>query len=217
MSIRIIIADDHRLVREGLRSLVEKQPDMEVIAEAEDGRTMLKLAQEMLPNIAIVDVAMPDLNGIEATRQIIDIAPSVKVLALSMYSDRRLVAGMLSAGASGYLLKDCAFEELVQAVRTVVAGQIYLSPTIAQIVARNYIDRLEKMDSSAFALLTTREREVLQLLAEGKTVKEIAYHLNLSVKTIETYRQRMMDKLYMHSIAELTKYAIREGLTSLDE
>lgn len=217
MSIRIIIADDHRLVREGLRSLLEKQPDMEVIAEAEDGRTMLKLAQEMLPNIAIMDVAMPDLNGIEATHQIRDIAPGIKVLALSMYSDRRLVAGMLSAGASGYLLKDCAFEELVQAVRTVVAGQIYLSPTIAQIVARNYIDRLEKMDSSAFALLTTREREVLQLLAEGKTVKEIAYHLNLSVKTIETYRQKIMDKLYIHSIAELTKYAIREGLTSLDE
>ena len=217
MSIRIIIADDHRLVREGLRSLLEKQPDMEVIAEAEDGRTMLKLAQEMLPNIAIMDVAMPDLNGIEATHQIIDIAPGVKVLALSMYSDRRLVAGMLSAGASGYLLKDCAFEELVQAVRTVVAGQIYLSPTIAQIVARNYIERLEKMDSSAFALLTTREREVLQLLAEGKTVKEIAYHLNLSAKTIETYRQQIMGKLYIHSIAELTKYAIREGLTSLDE
>lgn len=217
MSIRIIIADDHRLVREGLRSLLEKQPDMEVIAEAEDGRTMLKLAQEMLPNIAIMDVAMPDLNGIEATHQIIDIVPGVKVLALSMYSDRRLVAGMLSAGASGYLLKDCAFEELVQAVRTVVAGQIYLSPTITQIVARNYIERLEKMDSSAFALLTTREREVLQLLAEGKTVKEIAYHLNLSAKTIETYRQQIMDKLYIHSIAELTKYAIREGLTSLDE
>jgi len=124
---------------------------------------------------------------------------------------------MLSAGASGYLLKDCAFEKLVQAVRTVVTGQIYLSPTISQIVARNYIDRLEKMHSSAFALLTTREREVLQLLAEGKTVKEIAYHLNLSAKTIETYRQQIMDKLYIHSIAELTKYAIREGLTSLDE
>lgn len=217
MRIRIIIADDHKMVREGLRSLLEKQPDMEVIGEAENGRTMLKLVQDMSPNMIIMDVAMPDLNGIEATQKVMAKMPSVKVLALSMYSDKRFVAGMLRAGALGYLLKDCAFDELVRAVHTVIAGQIYLSPAIAEIVVKNYIHRLEKTNSSAFSVLTTREREVLQLLAEGNSAKEIAYHLNLSVKTVETYRHQIIDKLRVHSIAELTKYAIRQGLTPLDK
>ena len=216
MSIRVLIADDHRLVREGLRALLEKQPDLEVVGEAEDGRTALKLVQETRPDIVVMDVAMPDLNGIEATRQIVARVPGVKVLALSMYADRRFISEMLSAGAAGYLLKDCAFDEVAGAIRSVAAHQTYLSPRIAGIVVKNWVHRLEKTDSSAFWLLTPREREVLQLLAEGQTTKSIAAKLHLSVKTIETHRQRIMNKLSVRSVAELTKYAVREGLTSLE-
>ena len=214
MSIRVLLADDHRIVRQGLRGLIEKQPDMEVVAEAEDGRTVLTLVEELLPSVVIMDVSMPDLNGIEATRQLIAKLPDIKVIALSMYSDRRFIMGMLSAGASGYLPKDCAFEELAQAIRAVAADRTYLSPTIVDIVVKNYFHHLEKADFSAFSILTAREREVLQLLTEGRTTKESAQHLGLSVKTIETHRQTIMNKLGIHSIAELTKYAIREGLTS---
>ena len=205
------------MVREGLRGLLENQPDMEVIAEAGDGRAALRLIQETSPDVVVMDVVMPDLNGIEATRQVIVRAPGVKVIALSMYSDTRFITGMLSAGASGYVLKDCAVEELVQAIHTVVENQTYLSPGITQIVVRDYIDHLDKMRPSAFSLLTAREREVIQLLAEGMTMKEIAYQLDLGVKTVETHRQQIMEKLDTHSIAELTKYAIREGLTSLEK
>ncbi len=217
MSIRVLIADDHKIVREGLRSLLEKQPDMEVVAEAEDGRIALSLVQETLPNVVIMDVAMSNLNGIEATRQIMIKAPGTKVIALSMYSDRRFIMGMLNAGASGYLLKDCAFEELAEAIRTVATDRTYLSPAIVDIVVKNYIRQLEKANATAFSFLTPREREVLQLLAEGRTVKEIARHLSLSIKTIETYRHQIMHKVDIHSVAELTKYAIREGLTSLEK
>ncbi len=216
MSIRIILVDDHKIVRQGLRSLLEKQPDMEVVTEAENGFGTLSLVEKTTPNIIIMDVAMPGLNGIETTRQIIAKIPNVKVIALSMYSDRRFIMGMLSAGASGYLHKDCAFEELVQAIRTVAAGRTYLSPGIVDIVVKDYFHHMEKTDSSDLSTLTSREREVLQLLAEGSTVKEISLHLSLSVKTIETHRQQIMNKLNIHSIAKLTKYAIREGLTSLD-
>ena len=216
MSIKVLLADDHRIVREGLRVLLETEADMEVIAEAEDGLVLFGLVQEMLPDIVIMDVAMPNLNGIEATRRIIGTAPGIKVLALSMYSDRQFVIGMLSAGASGYLLKDCAFEELVQAIRAVAANRTYLSPGITDIVVKEYLHHLEKTSSSAFSVLTVREREVLQLLAEGRTVGEIARDLCLSVKTIETHRQHIMNKLNIHSIARLTKYAVSEGLTSLE-
>ena len=217
MSIRILLADDHKIMRQGLRSLLESEADMEVIAEAEDGLALLGLVQEMLPDIVIMDVAMPNLNGIEATRQIIGRAPGIKVLALSMYSDRRFITSMLSAGASGYLPKDCAFEELVQAIRAIAADQTYLSPRIADIVVKEYVHQLKKTNSSVFSVLTARQREVLQLLAEGKTIKEIARDLCLSVKTIETHRQQIKNKLSIHSIAELTKYAISEGLTSLEK
>ncbi|UCH43520.1 MAG: response regulator transcription factor [Dehalococcoidales bacterium] len=217
MSIRILLAEDHKMVREGLRGLLESQPDMEVVAEAGDGRAAMQLVQETSPDVVVMDVVMPDLNGIEATRQVVVRSPGVKVVALSMYSDTRFITGMLSAGASGYVLKDCAIEELVQAIHTVAENQTYLSPGITQIVVRDYIDHLDKMRPSAFSLLTAREREVLQLLAEGMTMKEIAYQLDLGVKTVETHRQQIMEKLDTHSIAELTKYAIREGLTSLDK
>jgi len=216
MSIRILLVDDHRIVREGLRGLLEKEADMQVVAEAEDGTTVLRLVEEMSPNIVIMDIAMPNLNGIEATRQIITRAPGIKVLALSMYSDKRFVMGMLSAGASGYLPKDCAFEELIQAIRVVAADGTYLSPRIVDIVVKNYFHHLEKTDYSAFFILSARERQVLQLLAEGRSVKEIACDLCLSAKTVETHRQHIMNKLNIRNIAKLTKYAISEGLTSLE-
>lgn len=215
MDIRVILADDHKIVRDGLRTLLEKQPEIKVVAESEDGRTTVKLAKKLTPEVVIMDIAMPDLNGIEATRQIIAEQPNVKVIALSMHSDRRFVSEMLKAGASAYLMKDCAFEELVIAIRTVVGNKVYLSPAIAGIVIENYIQRTAKSETSVFSLLSDREREVLQLMAEGKTTKGIASYLNVSIKTIETHRMNIMAKLDIHSIAELTKYAIREGLTSL--
>lgn len=216
MSIRILLADDHKIVREGLKALLEKQSGMEVIAEAEDGRTTVKLVLELSPDVVIMDVGMPDMNGIEATRQIIANAPGVKVVGLSMHSDRRFVVEMLKAGARGYMLKDCAFEELANAILAVASNRTYLSPEIANIVIRDYAHLLSKEDLSVFSILTVREREVLQLLSEGKTTRECASCLKVSVKTVETHRQQIMNKLNIHSIAELTKYAIREGLTSLD-
>ena len=216
MKTKIILADDHKIIREGLRSLLEKQPEMEVIAEAHDGLTTVRLVQKLLPDIVIMDIGMPDMNGIEATRQIMTETKGVKVIALSMHSDRRFVLQMLKVGASGYLLKDSAFEELISAIHTVMANQPYLSPKITDVVVKEYLHGLPKNESTVFTILTAREREVLQLLAEGKTTKQIASALNISVKTIETHRQQIMEKLNMHSIAELTKYAIREGLTSLE-
>jgi len=216
MNIKILVADDHKIVRDGLRTLIEKENGMEVIAEAEDGRAAVKQAKKLLPDIVIMDITMPDLNGIDATRAIFEEAPGVKVIALSMHSDRRFVSGMLEAGASAYLLKDSAFEELATAIRAVVANQIYLSPKIADIVVRRFVSKSASTERSAFTELTKREREVLQLLAEGVSTKEIAGRLNLSVKTVETHRANTMDKLDIHTISKLVKYAIREGLTSLE-
>lgn len=216
MKIRILIADDHKIVRDGLRALLEKQTGMEVIAEAENGRKAVQLARELHPDIVIIDIGMPDLNGIDAARQIIAEVDRVKVIALSMHSDKRFVAQMFKAGASAYLLKDCAFEELAQAVNVVVAGQTYLSPEIAGPVMDDYVRHLTTTDSSGFSVLTAREREVLQLLAEGRATKEVAAELHVSIKTIETHRQQIMNKLRVRSLADLTKYAIREGLTSLE-
>jgi DNA-binding NarL/FixJ family response regulator len=197
MSTKVLIADDHQIMREGLRAMLEKEYDLTVVGEADNGRMTLRLARELAPDVIIMDVAMPDLNGIEATRQIIAELPSVKIIALSMHDDRRFVLNMLKAGAAGYMLKDCAFKDLAKAIRAVRANKTYLSD-----------------ESSAFQLLSPREREVLQLIAEGKTSPKIAELLHISVKTVETHRQQIMVKLKIKSIAELTKYAIREGLTS---
>jgi len=216
MSIRVLLGDDHRIVREGLRILLEKEPDIEVIGEAEDGHSTVELARKLKPQIVVMDITMPDLNGIEATYEITKEVPGVKVLALSMHVDKRFVEKMLRAGATGYLPKDCAYEELVRAVHTVASNETYLSPTIADMVRRDYLRQGPKADTSVFSILTLRERKVLQLMAEGKTTKAIASHLEVSVKTIETHRQHVMQKLNLHSLAELTKYAIREGLTSLE-
>jgi DNA-binding NarL/FixJ family response regulator len=217
MSIKIILADDHKIVRQGLRNLIEKQSGMKVVAEAEDGRTAVQLAGELLPDVVIMDIAMAGLNGIEATRQILGKTPNIKVIALSMHSDRRFVVEMLKAGASGYLLKDCAFEELATAIHAVMTGKVYLGPRLADLVVREYIHLFQKKEFSVFTILSPREREVLQLLAEGKPTREIASKLQVSVKTVETHRQQIVGKLDIHSIAELTKYAIREGLTSLEK
>jgi len=204
-----MLADDHKIMRDGLRALLEKEPDIEVIGEAENGQTAIQMAQELLPDIVIMDVLMPDLNGIEATQQIIAGVPSVKVVALSMYSERRSVVSTLKAGASVYLIKDCAAEELVYAIRAVALGRYYLSPSM------NDIQRFENEGTGGFSALTVREREVLRLLAEGRSAREIADQLSVSPKTIEMHRSKIMEKLNIHSVAELTKYAISEGITSL--
>ncbi len=215
MSIKVILADDHKIMRDGLRSLLENEPDIEVVAEAEDGRIAVQQVQELSPDIVLMDVSMHNLNGIEATRQIVARHPDVKVLALSMYSDKSYVAGILSAGASGYLLKDSAFDELFKAIRVVISGQFYLSSSVADIVTKDYVRYLSSAsDSSARSVLTPRELEVLQLLAEGKSKKQVSLQLQMNVKTVETHRQNIMEKLDIYNIAELTKYAIREGLTS---
>lgn len=198
-----MVADDHKIMRDGLRTLIEKEPGMEVVGDAEDGREALKRVRELKPDVVIMDVTMPNLNGIEATRQIAANLPEVKVIALSMHNDRLFVERMLLAGASGYLTKDCALEELARAIRTVTDDKTYLSPNVAGVVIDGYKKlRMSPEGSSAFFLLTPREREVLQLLAEGKSTKQTAAALHVSVKTVETHRRQIMIKLGMKSIAE---------------
>lgn len=213
---RVLLADDHKILRQGLRTLLEQETDIQIVGEAENGRSSVRLAGELTPDIVIMDVAMPDLNGIDATRRITEAQPSARVLALSMHSDGRYVRGMLQAGARGYILKDCAAEELTRAIRTVMANQIYVSPGVTGTIVNDYVRQLSSSDAGETATLTRREREVLQLLAEGGSTAQIAGQLHLSVKTVETHRKHIMDKLSLRSIAELTKYAIREGITALD-
>ena len=214
MSIKILLADDHKIVSDCLKPLINKQPDMKVVGEAENGRRVVALAKKLNPNVVIMDIAMPDLNGIEATRQIVAKCPGVKIITLSMNSDRRYVQGMLRAGASGYLTKSCSLEELISAIRIVAANKKYLSPDISGVViSESLVQSSDK--PSASSILTMREREVLQLLAEGKTVKHIASQLYLSIRTVHTHRTKIMKKLNIESVAELTKYALREGMTSL--
>lgn len=215
MAVKIILADDHRLMREGLRSLLESQPGIEVVAVAENGRETLRLVRKYKPDVVVMDISMPDLNGIDATRQIISEFPKVKIIALSMHTNKKFVSEMLTAGASGYLVKDSALEELSNAINIVMSNKVYLSPAIARVVVEDYRGSKSPGDIISPVSLSPREREVLQLIAEGKSTKEIADGLHLSVKTIETHRMQIMDKLNIHSIAELTKYAIREGLTTL--
>jgi DNA-binding NarL/FixJ family response regulator len=217
MSLRILLADDHKITRQGLRSLLEKQQDMEVVAEAENGREAIRLAAEMAPDVVIMDITMPDMNGVEATRQILIKSPDIKIIGLSMHSDTVFVTEMLKSGAAGYLIKDCAFEELVRAIRTVFENKVYLSPSISGVVVEDYIQRLSQTSFTGSDILSDREREVLQLMAEGNSTKRIAAKLHISVKTVETHRRQIMSKLDIHTVAELTKYAIRKGLTSLEK
>ncbi len=216
MPIRILLADDHQIIRDGLRALLEKKSDNIIVGEAETGEVALKLARELSPHLIIMDVSMPDLNGIETTRKIIRELPGIKVIALSMHADKKYVSEMLSAGASGYLLKDCAFKEVSVAIETVMRNRKYLSPAITGVVLDDYVSKLETEQAIQPSKLSPKEKEILQLIAEGHTTKEIAVRLNVSGKTIDTHRQSIMTKLNLHSIADLTKYAIREGLTSLE-
>jgi len=215
MVTRIILADDHRILREGICSLVATLPEVEIVGEADDGRKTVDLARKLVPDIVVMDIGMPNLNGIEATKAIKAEIPTVKVIALSMHSDARYVAEMLKAGASGYMLKDSAFEELAEALRVVMTGRVYLSPGMNDAVMNDYVRRLSEGSPRAALDLSPREKEVLQLLAEGLSTKEIADRLHVSAKTADTHRQRVMNKLGLRSVAELTKYAVREGLSSL--
>jgi DNA-binding NarL/FixJ family response regulator len=216
MNIKILLADDHEIVRYGLRSLIEEQPDMEVVGDAENGRKAIILAHRLKPDVVIMDITMPDMNGIEATRRIRKEMPDVNIIVLSMHHKKQFVIDMLKAGASGYILKTKVHEDLIRAIKAAVTGEVYLSSKITGIVAHDIASNLPTSDKSAYAILTPREREVLQLISEGKSTKESALHLNVSIKTIESTRRQIMQKLDIHNVADLTKYAINEGITSLD-
>lgn len=215
MKIKILLVDDHKILRDGICSIVKGYPDMEVIGEAADGNIAMRLVKELSPDVVIMDISMPNLNGIDATRKIIADNPKIKVIALSMHHDKQFVSEIFKAGASGYLLKDCAFDELEHAVRIVMDGKTYINPEIASLVIESLVSQPQATSQKAFSLLTDREREVLQLIAEGESTKEIASHLSVSSKTIESHRRQVMGKLNIRNVAELTKYAIREGLTSI--
>ncbi len=216
MGIRILIADDHQIMRQGLKTLFEKEPGMEVVAEAEDGRRTIHLARELMPHVVIMDPELPDLNGAEACRELLGQLPQLKIVALSNQTDRRFVVSLLKAGVQGYLLlKDCSFENLVRAIRLALANRTYLSPGVAEVVNTSQIDRVVCRFGNS-SELTRRELEILQLLSEGKRSAQIARALGISIKTVDTHRQQVMQKLGTKSIAELTKYALRKGLTSLE-
>jgi NarL family two-component system response regulator LiaR len=210
--IRVVVADDHALIRSGLRRLLERVADVEVVGEASDGRQALEVVSEQQPDVVLMDVAMPTMNGVDATSRISVEVPATRVIALSGHSEQRLVRDMLAAGARGYVPKNSTPEELVLAIRRVAEGQSYLSGEAANVLVHDYVLRVRQNEGP---LLTMREREVLQLLAEGHNAKAIAKRLGVSIKTVESHRSRIMAKLDLHSVAELTKYAIREGITAL--
>jgi DNA-binding NarL/FixJ family response regulator len=213
---RILLADDHTMFRQGLKTLLESKPDLQVVGEAADGRQAIELVEKTNPDVIIMDISMPGLNGVEATRKIINMHPGAKIVGLSMHTDRRYTSEVLKAGAAAYLPKDGAFEELEHALHAVLTGEVYLSPRVAAGLVDDYVRQPRDARPTAFERLTAREREVLQLMAEGQATKEIAATLHVSVKTVETHRRQIMEKLNIYSVAELTKYAIREGLTSIE-
>lgn len=216
MGIRIVLADDHVIFLAGLRALLRAQPAMEVVGEARSGTDAVRVARDTGPDVVLMDVSMPGMNGVEATRQIVAGRPETRVLCLSMHADERFVAAVLQAGAAGYLHKDCDVQELVGAIRAVAAGRGYLSSSVAGLVIRGYTAHGPDTGSSTYSLLSDREREVLQLIAEGRPTKEIAARLHLSPKTVATHREHVMHKLEIHSVAGLTKYAVRHGLTTVE-
>jgi DNA-binding NarL/FixJ family response regulator len=213
MPVKILIADDHKIVRDGLTALIDKEADFEVVGQAANGRQAVKGVRAQQPDVVIMDLSMPEMNGIDAASEILEEFPQCKIIILSMHTDKRFVNGALQAGVSGFLLKECAYKELNNAVRAVCNNQSYLSPQIAHLVVDSYRQQL-KSENKAEAL-TTKEREVLQLLSEGHQTKEIAEKLHVSVKTIEARRRTIMDKLNIPSVAGLVRYAIREGISEL--
>ena len=218
MTIRIALCDDHQIIREGLRSLLERQSDMTVVGEGVNGLDAIRLARDKKPEIMVLDIAMPELNGIAATRRIVEDFPKIKILGLSMHSDHHFVTEMLEAGASGYMLKDSAFAELTSAIRTLMAGGLFISPRLASNVLEVFAHKVKPSRKVRRKVeLSEREAEILQMISEGKSSKDIASSLAISVKTVETHRQHIMQKVGVHNVAALTKYAIREGLTSLEE
>lgn len=216
--IRVLVVDDHQVVREGFCSLLEKQEDMEVVGQAGNGREAIELTRKLMPSIILMDISMPDMNGIDAASRIHAEFPSAKVIILSIHTNQHYVERALQVGIQGYLLKNCPFEELLTAIRTVAANKVYLSPDIADVVIEGYLHPRQDHNLSAISLdlLTAREREILQLIAEGLTTKEIAQRLNLGDRTIETHRQKLMNKLNISNVAQLIKFAIREGITDVD-
>jgi two-component system, NarL family, response regulator NreC len=213
--VRILLADDHTVMRAGLRALLERQPNLEVVGEAGDGRQTVELASSHVPDVVVMDIAMPNLNGVEATRRMVSKQPTISVVILSMYSDESYVMRALEAGARAYLLKDSAVTDLIRAIEAVSQGKSFFSPKISRILAEEYVHALkQKGVADSYELLTTREREILQLLAEGKTNKEVATLLNISVYTAETHRGNILQKLNLHSSAELVLYAVRKGIIS---
>jgi DNA-binding NarL/FixJ family response regulator len=212
-SIRVLLADDHTLVRAGLRKLVESMAGMEVVGEADDGLALIALAERLQPNLILMDIAMPGLNGLEATLRVQKVSPETKVLILSMHQNEEYVRQALRHGASGYMLKDAAPMELELALKAVLRGETYLSPAVSKGVVSDYVQRL-RGDEPQGAQLTPRQREVLQLVAEGHSTKEIARRLDLSVKTVDTHRTQLMKQLDIHEVAGLVRYAMRVGLIS---
>lgn len=215
MKTKILLVDDHKILRDGIRSLVKEYDDIEVVGEAADGRAAIRLVKEFSPDVVVMDISMPELNGIDATRKILADHPGVKIIALSMHYDKQFVSEIFKAGVSGYLIKDSAFDELEHAIHLVMEGKTYINPQIASLVVESLMSHSAPIQNKPFSLLTEREREVLQLISEGKSTKQIADDLNVSAKTIESHRRQVMGKLNIRNVAELTKYAIREGLTSV--
>ena len=216
MKIKILLTDDHKILRNGMRSMIDKEPDLEVVGEAENGITAVQMACDLNPDVVIMDIALPGINGVDATREILSKAPEIKVLALSTYSEKQFIFAMLKAGALGYLVKDCAFEELVSAVRSVVENKIYIAPKVLNIVVKEYLNHKSEELPKDDIQLTPRERDVLRLITKGRNTKEVASELYVSAKTIETHRQNIMNKLGIHNVAELTLYAVQIGLITLD-
>jgi two-component system response regulator NreC len=213
--IRIILADDHTVMRSGLRLLLERQPNLTVVGEAADGREAVTLSAEHKPDVVVMDIAMPHLNGVEAARQIVNHCPQTAVAILSMHSDESYVIRSLKAGARAYLLKDSAEADLIEAIRAISMGKSFFSPAVRRILKEDYMRQLDEMGAEdTYELLTTREREVLQLVAEGKSNKEVANLLNLSLYTVETHRTHILQKLNLHSVPELILYAVRKGIIS---
>jgi two-component system response regulator NreC len=214
-TIRILLADDHTVVRDGLRALLEREPDMTVVAEAADGRESVRLTETEVPDVVVMDLAMPNMNGMEATRRILATDSRVGVVILSMHQDESYVLGALKAGAKGYLLKDSMRSEVIQAIRTVSQGRSFLTRKIARILQEDYVTRLQQRGlEDRYDLLSDREREILQMIAEGRSNKEVANLLNISLSTVETHRGHILQKLNMHGVPELILYAVRKGIVS---